>query len=60
MNSGWEVIYLDGLSVEHEVVGRVGGYEVSFEDARDTAEPLPTTESQTNNGGELRAALRAL
>ena len=33
---------------------------VFFGDSRDTAEPLPTTEPQTNNRGELRAALHAV
>ena len=38
----------------------MGGYGVSFGDSRDTAEPIPVSEPQTNNRGELRAALRAL
>ena len=60
VEAGWEVIYPDGSSEDHEVVGRVGGYGVSFGDSRDTAEPIPVSEPQTNNRGELRAALRAL
>ena len=42
------------------MVGRVGGYRVYFGDTRDVAEPLPPEEEQTNNMGELRAALTAL
>ena len=38
----------------------VGGYGVYFGDQRDMAAPLPTTEKQTNNRGELRAALHAI
>ena len=38
----------------------MGGYGVSFGDHRDTAEYTPVNEEQTNNRGELRAALRSL
>ena len=38
----------------------MGGYGVFFGDAQDVAEPLPLEEGQTNNRGELRAALAAL
>ena len=39
---------------------RVGGYGVFLGDSTDTAKPLPTVERQTNNRGELRAALHAV
>ena len=42
------------------MVGRVGGYGLFLGDSKETAEPLPTNEQQTNNRGELRAALRPL
>ena len=38
----------------------MGGYGVFFGDHRDTAEYIPLGEEQTNNRGELRAALRSL
>ena len=41
-------------------MGRVGGYGVYCGDARDAAVFLPPNEKQTNNRGELRAALHAL
>ena len=42
------------------MVGRVGGNRVYFGDTHDVAELLPPEEEQTNNRGELRAALAAL
>ena len=57
---GWEVAYTDGSSESHPQAGMVGGYGVYFGDHRDMAAPLPTTERQTNNRGELRAALHAI
>ena len=56
----WEIIYPDGSSELHPIVGRVGGCGVFFGDSRDVVEPLPTDEEQTNNRGELRATLAAL
>ena len=50
----------DGSSELRPVAGRVGGYGVYFGDSRDVAQPPPTDEAQTNNRGELRAALAAL
>ena len=58
--AGWEIIYTDGSSEDHPTVGRVGGYGVSFGDARDTAKHIPLEERQTNNRGKLRAALHAV
>ena len=58
--AGWEIIYTDGSSEVHTSAGQVGGYGVFFGDSRDTAEFIPVHEKQTNNRGELRAALRAL
>ena len=57
---GWDIIYPDGSSEKHPEVGWVGGYRVFFGDHRDTAEYIPLGEEQTNNRGELRAALRSL
>ena len=57
---GWQIIYPDGSSEKHPEVGWVGGYGVFFGDERDTAEFIPVEEDQTNNRGELRAALRSL
>ena len=57
---GWAIIYPGGSSEQHPVVGRVGGFGVFFGDSRDVAEPLPPSEEQTNNRGELRAAIRAM
>ena len=58
--AGWEIIYTAGSSEDHPTVGRVGGYVVYFGDARDTAAHIPCEERQTNNRGELRAALHAV
>ena len=58
--AGWEIIYTDGSSEDHPTVARVGGYGVYFGDARDTATQIPREERQTNNRGELRAALHAV
>ena len=55
---GWDIIYPDGSSEKHLEVGWVGGYGVFFGDHRDTADYIPLREEQTNNRGELRAALR--
>ena len=57
---GCDIIFPDGSSKVHPKVGRVGGYGVFFGDAQDVVEPLPLEEGQTNNRGELRAALAAL
>ena len=57
---GWEIIYPVGSLELHPTAERVGGYGVFFGDARDVAEPLPPDEEQTNNSGELRAAVAAL
>ena len=51
---------MDGSLEEHPVGGQVRGYGILFGDSRDRAEPLPTAERQTNNRGELRAALHAV
>ena len=58
--AGWEIIYTDGSSEDHPMVARVGGYGVYFGDSRDTAIHIPREERQTNNRGELRAALHAV
>ena len=57
--AGWDIVYTDGSSELHPEAGRVGGYGVYYGDSRDVAEPLPPSERQTNNRGELRAALHA-
>ena len=46
--------------VQHPAVGGVGVQCVGFGDHRDMAEYIPVGEEQTNNRGELRAALRSL
>ena len=58
--AGWEIIYTDGSSKDHPTLGRVGGYWLYFGDTRDTATHIPREEWQTNNRGELRAALHAV
>ena len=50
---GWTIVYPDGSSENHPVVGRVGGYGVFFGDDRDTATYIPLSEEQTNIRGEL-------
>ena len=54
---GWDIIYPDGSSQKHPEWGWLGGYTVFFGDHRDTAEYIPLGKEQTNNRGELRAAL---
>ena len=58
--AGWEIIYTDGSSEDHPTVGHLEGYGVYFGDTRDTAMHIPCQERQTNNRGELRAALHAV
>ena len=60
LEQGWDIIYPDGSSEKHPEVGWTGGYGVFFGDQRDTAEHIPLGEDQTNNRGELRAALHNL
>ena len=56
---GWEAIYPDGSSEVHPEAGMVGGFGVYFGDHRDTAQCIPITQKQTNNRGELLAAIHA-
>ena len=60
IQGGWEVAYTDGSSDTHPQAGMVGGHGVYFGDLRDMAALLPTKEKQTNDRGELRAALHAI
>ena len=55
-----DIIYPDGSSEKHPEVGWVGGYGVSFGDQHNAAGYIPLGEDQTNNWGELRAALCSL
>ena len=57
---GWEAIYPDGSSEVHPEAGMVGGFGVYFGDHRDTAQCIPITQKQTNNRGELLAAIHAI
>ena len=57
---GWEAIYPDGSSQVHPEAGMVGGFGVYFGDHRDTAQCIPITQKQTNNRGELLAAIHAI
>ena len=57
---GWEAIYPDGSSEVHPEAGMVGGFGVYFGDHRDTAQCIPTNQKQTNNRGELLAAIHAI
>ena len=57
---GWEAIYPDGSSEVHPEAGIVGGFGVYFGDHRDTAQCIPITQKQTNNRGELLAAIHAI
>ena len=59
-DQGWDIVYPDGSAEKHPEVGWVGGYGVFFGDQRDVAEFIPPGEDQTNNWGELRAALCSL
>ena len=56
---GWEAIYPDGSSETHPETGVVGGFGVFFGDHRDTAQYIPINQKQTNNRGELLAAIYA-
>ena len=57
---GWNVIYPNGSSEMHPVVGRVGGFGIIFGDERDLAACIPLNEDQTNIQAELHASLKAL
>ena len=60
VTEGWEAIYPDGSSEVHPEAGMVGGFGVYFGDHRDTAQCIPITQKQTNNRGELLAAIHAI
>ena len=60
VGEGWEAIYPDGSSEVHPEAAMVGGFGVYFGDHRDTAQCIPITEKQTNNRGELLAAIHAI
>ena len=57
---GWKAIYPDGSSEVHPEAGMVGGFGVYFGDHRDTAQCIPISQKQTNNRGELLAAIHAI
>ena len=55
------VQYLSGWVPRTPLLGAaVQGYGVYFGDERDVAEPIYSGEGQTNDRGDIRAALRAL
>ena len=56
---GWDIIFPDASSEVHPKVGS-DGHMVFFRDAQDVAELLPPEEEQTNNRGEVVAALATL
>ena len=57
---GWEAIYPDGSSETHPEACMVGGFGVFFGDHRDTTQCIPVHQKQTNNRGELLAAIHAI
>ena len=61
MSQGFTPVYTDGASQPPRgLLPRVGGYGVFFGDGSGFSSPIPQSEPQTNNRGELRGALHAL